>query len=736
MWDVYRVETSLGWYNPRNLPGGAVKESYRSPKRIRFEGFQLDLHSGELRSDAGKTVRLPQQPFRILTMLLECPGEVLTREDIRKELWPDNTIVEFEHSISAAMNRLRQALGDSADDPHYVETLARRGYRWMVSVEGMEVGPTSNVKPHRWWRWAAVLLAVVGLVSSIQWFVRPAPKTPEPQMSITPLTASPGIEGDPSFSPDGNQVTFVRQEKGQKPQIYVKLIGTGGAPLRLTTGSTSDYSPAWSPDGRHIAFLRVLSQERIAVLLIPALGGPDRKIAELSAPGWSGDCTWLTWSPDGNSLVVSDRDSPKEPVGLFLLAIDTGEKRRLTSPPSSAIWDSSGDSCPSFSPDGRTLAFSRLIEENMPDLFLLAVSDGLKAVDEPRRILRGFAPVWTEDGRDIIYKGGAHSLWRIGVFGSAGRSAEPQRLTALGENAGAAAISSRGHLLAYSSFSTHSSIWRIAAPSGSKARDEESAGASFIYSTRGDSAPEFSPDGKRIAFMSNRSGNPEIWVCDSDGSNPVQLTSFRGPQVTLPRWSPDGGRIAFDSNAEGGFDIWVINATGGKPKRMTIDPANDGNPSWSRDGRWIYFDSARTGEPQVWKIPAAGGDAIQVTQDGGCAPLESPDGKFIYYTKELARTSVWRVPVAGGQAAKVLENLSVSRNLVIVSKGIYFVPQRGTGLGSSIEFLDFATNHTKRVASFGKPRDWGLALSPDGRWILYAQVDEAGAELRLVENFR
>ena len=147
-------------------------------------------------------------------------------------------------------------------------------------------------------------------------------------------------------------------------------------------------------------------------------------------------------------------------------------------------------------------------------------------------------------------------LWRIDVSGSEGRSAEPQRLAALGENAVSPAISRRGHRLAYSSFSFHSSIWRIAAPGGSKARDEKSAGSvngdtPFIYSTRDDNSPEFSPDGKRIAFMSNRSGDWEIWVCDSDGSNPVQLTSFRGPNVSTPRWSPDGGRIAFDSDAEG-----------------------------------------------------------------------------------------------------------------------------------------------------------------------------------------
>jgi Tol biopolymer transport system component/DNA-binding winged helix-turn-helix (wHTH) protein len=721
-----------------------VKVFGNSPKRVRFDGFQLDLRSGELLTDAGKTLRLPDQPFRILTMLLERPGEVLTREDIRKELWPDDTIVEFEHSISAAMNRLRQALGDSADHPHYIETLARRGYRWMVSVDRMDVGPASNVTPRRWWRLAAALVAALGLGGGILWFLYHVPNNPEPRLTVVPLTASPDLESDPSFSPDGNQVAFVRQEKNKgESHIYVKLIGTGGSPLRLTTGPGSDRSPAWSPDGRYIAFLRELSREKIAVLLIPALGGPERKIAEV-LPSATFPCTDLTWSPDGYSLVTSDRDSPKEPAGLFLLTIDTGEKRRLTSPPSPAIWWS-GDSCPSVSPDGRTLAFSRTVDISA-GLYLLAVSNDLKVLGEAKRVelgsLTANAPVWTEDGREIVFWDGLHlsGLWRIDVSGSAGRSAEPQRLMALGDNAIDAAIAHRGHRLAYTSHFTHSSIWRIAAPNRPKANDVKSAGSvingdtPFMYSTRDDSAPEFSPDGKRIAFMSNRSGNLEIWVCDNNSSNPVQLTSLRAPHVTFPRWSPDGGRIAFDSDAEGQYDIWVISADGGKPKRMTTDPANDGNPSWSRDGRWIYFDSIRTGEQQVWKIPEAGGDAIQVTRDGGFAPLESPDGKFIYYTKALGDTSVWRLPAEGGQATKVLENLSDLRNLVLVNNGIYFIPSQDTG--SSIQFLDFATNHIKRVASFGKPFDSGLALSPDGRWILYTQVDQAGAELRLVENFR
>ena len=118
-----------------------MQEIARSRRVVRFENFELDLRSGELRRDGNNTVRFPEQPFRILTMLLERPGDVVSREEIRRKLWPNDTEVDFDHSISAAMNRVRQALGDSADDPRYIETLARRGYRWKVAVEWIEPAP-------------------------------------------------------------------------------------------------------------------------------------------------------------------------------------------------------------------------------------------------------------------------------------------------------------------------------------------------------------------------------------------------------------------------------------------------------------------------------------------------------------------------------------------------------------------------------------------------------------------
>ena len=181
-----------------------------APTVKRFGVFEADVRTEELRKE-GLCLRLPGQSFQVLLLLLENPGEMVTREVLRKKLWPEDTFVDFDHGLNAAVNRLREALGDSADRPKFIETLPRRGYRWMVSVEGMEVGPTSDVTPRRWWSWAAALVAVLGLGGGVLWFVRPAPKTPELRLTVTPLTASPGLEGHPSFSPDGNQVAFVER---------------------------------------------------------------------------------------------------------------------------------------------------------------------------------------------------------------------------------------------------------------------------------------------------------------------------------------------------------------------------------------------------------------------------------------------------------------------------------------------------------------------------------------------
>jgi Tol biopolymer transport system component/predicted Ser/Thr protein kinase len=590
------------------------------------------------------------------------------------------------------------------------------------------------------WRliWIVAPLALLAAVAVAVWFNRSNSEAPEEPITSLPLTSYPGYEGHASFSPDGNQVAFEwNGEKQDNDDIYVKLIGPGGS-LRLTTDPARDYSPAWSPDGRFIAFVRPargatreLSREKVAVWLIPALGGPERKLAETSRLfRWGG--SHVAWSPDGNSLVISDKVSSNEPASLFLLSIETWEKRRLTSPPEKWMNDFGA----AFSPDGRTLAFSRSTSYSNSDLYLLALSDSVAPMGEPRRLTfdnRGnFGPAWTPNGGEIIFASGEEgstTLWRMPASGSV----KPQRVASIGEVGSDPALSRQGHRLAYTHALGDENIWRVEVGPPGKA----SPPTSFISSTRVDASPEYSPNGKRIAFASGRSSGGyeiEIWLCNSDGSGTQQLTTM-GAGSGFPRWSPDGERIAFDSNVDGQFEVYVISANGGRPQRLTSDPSTDAVPSWSGDGKWIYFASEHSGEYQVWKMPSSGGKAVQVTRRGGMMAFESPDGKSVYYTKRDGSSSLWKVPVGGGEETEVVASVA-RRSFAVVDKGIYFISVPSSSSDCLIQFLSFASGKIKPVAITGKSWPFSFTVSPDEQSFLYSQVDLLGSDLMLVENFR
>ena len=517
---------------------------------------------------------------------------------------------------------------------------------------------------------------------------------------------------------------------GDSFDIYVKLIGAGPR-LLLTSHPGRDSSPSWSPDGTQIGFTR-RHQGESAIYLIPALGGPERKVQSHGLRSYYGSSV-VAWSPDGNSRAFADKASDQDIPSLFLLSLETLERRRVTWPPAQSF----GDWYPAFSPDGKILAFTRWTSEGVNDVYVVATTGG-----EPTRLTFDNTSVnglcWTPEGTSILFfseRGGGQRLWRIPASGGTPEALALGDEKALQVGVGSPpAIARDGRRLAYAQTeSVDTNIWRVEVPRWS---DRGSSPARFISSTRMDSAAQYSPDGTRVAFESSRSSNYEIWVCDSEGANARQLTSIGGG---TPRRSPDGRSIAFDAHPEGHSDIYIIDAGGGRPRRLTTDASNDVVPSWSRDGRWIYLCSNRSGDRHVWKVPAEGGEAVQVTGRGGFAAFESPNGRFVYYTK-LFSPGLWRVPVEGGEETLVLSQPEAAYwgYWAVVSEGLYYLNSEAKP-GPTIEFLSFATRRVTRVAALERdPGKWSpsLAVSPDGRWILYGQLDQFASDIVLVENFR
>ena len=342
---------------------------------------------------------------------------------------------------------------------------------------------------------------------------------------------------------------------------------------------------------------------------------------------------------------------------------------------------------------------------------------------------------WTPDGSSIVvsWSQGAWvthsgSLWKVPATGGV-----PEQLGVGGDNASQPSISRRGNRLAFVQTHIDTDTWEIGI-SGSPPRGHSPR--KVISSSRRDDGPQLSPDGSKIAFESVRSGSGEIWICDRDGTNALQLTRFG---AGTPRWSPDGRSIAFDSDKEGHYDIYVLEVAGGLPRRLTSEASFDAVPSWSGDGRWVYFGSNRTGGFQVWKAPADGGPAIQVTRNGGFAAFESPDGGRLYYAKYDA-PGIWTVPVDGGEEQPVhdLPPTGYWGYWDIGRRGLYFVNPEAKPR-PAIELLDLATRRVTRIAEMERqPIQWtsGFSVARDERSILYSQWEQDGSDIMLVEGFR
>lgn len=738
----------------------------RAP-RIRFGPFRFDPHCGEL-SKGELKLKLQGQPIQLLSALLERRGELVTRDELRQRLWPADTFVDFEHSLNTAIRKLRQALGDEAETPRFIETLPKRGYRFIgeilvdepavalvLSDAGVprqarakaEVGsaPPSGaavlktaaaVKKWGQSRTLRVKLAIIALVAAaaVLWSLRASRPSLPPELVATPLTAYAGGEWEPDLSPDGKMVAFSWDEgdRSGPTSVYVKMVS--GSENAIRVAPPESHCPAWSPDGNMIAFVYA-SGPQPGIYAVSPLGGAMKMLLgpgpDTPVSGTVPRSCNLSWSSDGKWLLFSGVPpaAPQASRAIYKLSVQDGTVSRITNPAASEF----GDFYPHFSPDDKLIAFSRWTSADVADAFVVPAAGG-----QPRRIthdnalLAGLA--WTADGRELVI-----SSTRVGALGSAlwrVRVADGAiRLVAVPSPfAWQPSLSRRGSRLAYSTGNAGSDISEVSLQNDAPERN--------VYSSSfPDAVGCYSPDGSKVVFVSGRSGKAALWVAKRDGSALMELVS--GSTMGSPRWSPDGKWIAYDAEPSANASLFIVAPSGGVPRRLTDGKAKDIVPTWSRDSQWLYFSSNRTGAWQIFKMPSEGGPAAQVTRNGGLFAQESLDGSKMYFLRpqeaaslDANRPGIWVKSLPGGPEAMVKGTERVQTRYFAISRsGIYFI--YNVNRRWILSLLNLSTGRIRVLRTldhrqFGSP---SLAVSPDEKTLLYTWI-EADADLMLVDNFR
>ena len=705
---------------PIRTPSGA-----QPPADFRLEGRLVQPALNRI-SSARETVQLEPKIMQVLLALAARPGYVVTRERLFLDVWEGAYVTE--DVLTRAVGELRRIFGDDSGRPRVIETIRKTGYRLLAAPEPVE-SPAQRAEPsaparrrlelrapdRRFWIAAAIILASV-----LGWRLWPRAVRPSAPMRIHLLSGAAGNERDPAVSPDGTRVAFAwNGGTGDLMSLYVQLVD-GDRPLRLTSSADGDdRAPAWSGDGTRLAFTREQGGD-CRVLSVPALGGVEKPLG----PCGDRDHRRLAWSPDGRWIAVTRREGAS-PLRIELLSPETLERRVVTRPPDGIL----GDTSPAFSPDGRTLVFTRNLTEGVTDLYRTSLGGG---AGEATRLTFDdrdtMGSDWSADGRSIVFsssRAGMYSLWRVPTGGG-----EPAFIAGGGMKMKHPSTARSRNVVAYENWLYQVDLWRVSLDGG------PASGALTPSTDEWSYQPHLSPDGSRVAFVSTRSGEQDVWVAGASGEEPRRITSLSNARVETPRWSPDGTRILFSARQGGRADLWTVEAAGGVARRVTSGPGDALAPSWSRDGRSVYFASrpAGGGRWSVRRLFFADGASVAVA-DGGYAAKESPDGTTLFFTR-AEEPGIWSQPVAGGAPVRVVPGVAPEdwADWEVGDRGIYFKVVSGSPPLASLAFLPSGAAVPVVLAPLPDPGWSGLSVSRDGRFAVYSRVDRHACDIRLIDN--
>jgi len=682
---------------------------------------------------------LEPRVMKVLVLLAQSPGEVVERRTVLDAVWPDAVV--NEDVLTRAVYQLRRAFDDSSESPRYIQTIRKGGYRLLAPVapihsdtdssghaavpstgdtSGTGVAPSGQQQPTTRWLFTAArfLLLPIALILVVIWITNPEPDELGLPFTLNgiPLTTSPGQEVLPALDAGGTRVAYAGKPLGGRTfDIYIQQIGEETA-LRLTDNGGDNLHPVWSPNGAYVAYLH-RDQDGYRIHSVPSIGGNERVLTEPMANSGS-----LDWSPDGTQLAYSWQSGPDQPSRLLLLDLGSLHSEDFTTPHPNI----SGDFQPRFAPDGTRLAFVRVDEANISTLCLLDLNDRtVQPLTAELRSINGLD--WFPDGEGLIVAASPQEqdlLWRVRASDGAvrqlpTRSSHPFHPTVAAET---------GHLV-YDSQSSNSNIWQIDLdPTGPRALD----GRRLIESTRPDLAPAWSPTGDRIAFISARSGNREIWLCQRDGSSPRRLTSFDGAFLR-PRlhWSPNGSRIAVTAKRDEFLAVCLATVATGQIRCFQSGDYHERASGWSNDGEWIYLSSNQPPRWQVWRLRVE--DEARELLLGAACSLAGPTGPgktFTYW--KLDQHGVFRSE-GDGTPERHLADPEVIGGWIgeaVTADGMFYT--RYADGTSRLHYLDFASG--RRDSLYAIPGTLGnnLHLSPDGTSLLLDLLEDLTYDLVLV----
>ena len=705
-----------------------------------FGGYRLDPARRLLALADGGGVKLLGRPFDTLVYLVERAGEVVDRDAIVRAVW-SHRVVE-DNNLNQAIAVLRRLLGEQ-----HIVTVPGRGYQFVTPVRRTTAPPlAASAARHGMLRddepladsgalsstsaasrrsppralWVMGGLVAVGLSAAAMWS-GPGASTSSlgDLIGVVPVTRFPGEESTPAISPDGKFVAFSQEDATGQRDLYVAQIGTDTT-LRVTQSDRGVVDhPAWSPDGQWLAFLRQYDQSRFDVVIVRPLGGVERTLR-------SGERYWisvdgfplLAWTPDSREIWFTTRleDSTERRFGLHRLVVSTG----VTTPLSLADERQHYDTSPAISPDGRWLAFTRYLRsERLNRIFLQQLGAGYAPVGEPQSI-EGLEPAiyhslaWSRDR--LRFASGAQLFeWQVdGAVRVAHNVGPAASITAM-------TIADHGATTRVAMIDARRDVDLLVLPLDPVTHAAAGLPGVRAKSTALEQHPQFSPDGTKLAFVSERSGEREVWIADRSGEHERQLTDVPELIIGYPRWSPDGARIAFHASSSNDVRaVYSVEVATGATQRL-FDGCCPGG--WSADGESLYV----TIEGKVQRIAVADGRRETLFQ--GETATESADGRYLLYSKSSApgyfrRLLPARPGHAPGAEEALVEDYRPSRGgLAPVADGFFYVGLKPDGNPRMIRFYDYALRQARDIAPAPAQIEIGLAVSPDGRELLLAGVN-------------